>query len=241
MTTSRPRGQASGTSNGGGCGVVIFILIALGLAIEYWHVTVAMLAAATVVSLVRTARRRRAARHRPGPADPWCDEVAVSLADLGFDERARNQYPSLRGVPVLGNVELRSRFLALDVVLLADAQTGHRAEMALRADGRVRNALREGVRELVVRGSVLHMASGRRGVVDEALLDEAVRTVDQLPVRLVPGVARPGSSGVLTVTKSAPAGTDAVAQLRSLAALHAQGALSDDEFAVQKAELLKRI
>jgi hypothetical protein len=192
MTTSRSRARASSTSSEAGCGVVVLILIAVALAIEFWYVIVSLLAAAVVLKLVRTVRKRQAARYRSGPADPWCDEVTVALAELGFEGRARNQYPALRGVPTLGSVELRSRFLALEVVLFADAQAAHDAEMALRADRRVRDALRHGARAVISRGSVLHLAGGRHSVVDEVLLDEAVRTVDRLRVRLIPTAAGPG-------------------------------------------------
>ncbi len=241
MATSRSRGHGSGASSGGGCGVVIFALILLGLAIEYWYVTLLITVVVIAVICVSVARGRRAARHRSGPADPWCDEVTVALRDLGFEEWARNQFSSLRGVPVHGNVELRSRFLTLDAVLFADAQTAHRAEMALRADPQLRDALRHGGRAVIARGSVLYQASARKSVVDEALLDEAVRTVDLLPVRLATAVPQPGALRPLSVSTPIPANGGALVQLGELAALHAQGALSDEEFTDKKVELLKRI
>jgi hypothetical protein len=66
-----------------GCGTALGVMIVLGLAIEYWYVSVVI-----GVALLRRAHQRELARHQPGPRDPWLNEVAVALAELGFKEGA---------------------------------------------------------------------------------------------------------------------------------------------------------
>src|SRR5664279_464622 len=82
-----------------GCGTVLAVMIVLGLAIEYWYVSVAIVAVVIGVALMLRARQRELARHKPGPRDPWLNEVAVAVAELGFKEAARNTGAQLGGAP----------------------------------------------------------------------------------------------------------------------------------------------
>ena len=43
-----------------------------------------------MIALVRESHRREITRHRPGPRDPWLNEVTVALSDLEFTETERN-------------------------------------------------------------------------------------------------------------------------------------------------------
>jgi Short C-terminal domain len=52
-----------------------------------------------------------------------------------------------------------------------------------------------------------------------------------------PGYAEPGYAEPAPAAPAAPA-ADPIAQLKQLGELHAQGVLTDDEFAAQKAKLL---
>jgi len=79
----------------------------LGPAIEYRYVSVAIVAVLIGFALLlRAARQRELARHKPGPRDAWLNEVAVALADRGSKELARNTGAQLGGVPIEGDIGL---------------------------------------------------------------------------------------------------------------------------------------
>ena len=92
-----------------GCGTWLAVMVLLGLAIEYWYVSLGIVAVVIAIALVRAARQRELARHRPGPRDPWLNEVAVALADLGLREIARNTGAELGGAPMDGDIGLQAR------------------------------------------------------------------------------------------------------------------------------------
>jgi hypothetical protein len=77
-----------------GCGAALLVLIAIGLAIKYWYVSVAIAVMVVVVGVVANQQQKQKAsqraRHRRGPRDPWLNELAVALADLGLTETSRN-------------------------------------------------------------------------------------------------------------------------------------------------------
>jgi hypothetical protein len=87
-----------------GCGTWLAIVILLGLAIEYWYISLALIAILIAIALLCAARQRELARRRPGPRDPWLNEVAVALADLGLAEHARNTTTQLGGAPLEGDI-----------------------------------------------------------------------------------------------------------------------------------------
>lgn len=242
MARSQSQQSKSSGSSGGGCASVFALLLIIGLAIKFWYIA-CMLLFFVAVSIYRARyRERKAKRHRAGPADPWLNEVSVALADLGLAEFSRNHTGAIGGVPVLGNIVVRNRYLAVDIAMLGSAQATHRAKIALRTNSITRDDLTRGRRAFIARDGVAFFASGRRGVVDEALLDEVVRVVDRLPVDILaapsptPAAAlRPSSPGANPVSE------DAIKRLRQLSELHRDGTLTDDEFAEKKAALLKRI
>jgi hypothetical protein len=45
-------------------------MILLGLAIEYWYVSVAIVTVVIGVAVLRASRQRELARHKSGPRDP---------------------------------------------------------------------------------------------------------------------------------------------------------------------------
>jgi len=58
------------------------------------------------------------------------------------------------------------------------------------------------------------------------------------PVDAGPAPARPVDAAIPPAPAAAPAGGDRMAQLQQLGDLHAQGILTDDEFASEKAKIL---
>jgi hypothetical protein len=258
--------------NGVGCGFVLLVFVLIGLIAAYWYVALPLLVVVLVVGLVHRARQRRIseerARHRPGPRDPWLNEVAVALADFELTEFARNTGTQLAGVPIEGDIRLDAPRFSVVVTLLETAELAHQAEIGLRAKPEVRAAVADGKSVIRTEGRVLYTANGRGRVVDEARLNEVVQIVDGIPVgppRVPPDAfgphpslppappawPPPPPSHPDLVKTSSPAGVpapgtfrgtaDVLDQIKRLAELRDTGVLTDEEFDAKKAELLRRL
>jgi hypothetical protein len=236
---SQRQGQSSG---GSGCGGIVATLIVLGLAIEYWYVLVGVIVVCGALYTFHRARKKRRERHRPGPRDPWLNEVNVALADLDLMEYARNRNRTVGGIPAEGDIELRTRRLELRISLFADGRLAHQAEMGLRADPRFRGSLGRGYQALAVHDSVLFLATGRGGVVDEILLDEVTRVVGRLPIgpalTFVTAPARVASAEPRAAAQPRSAITDVLGELGRL---RDAGVLTDEELADAKTSMLRRL
>jgi hypothetical protein len=250
-----------------GCGFIFLVVIVIGLIAAYWYVALPLLVVLVVVGLVYRSRQKRIeqekARHRPGPRDPWLNEIAVALADFEFTEFARNTGTQLAGVPIEGDIRVDAPRFSVVVTLLQTAELAHQAEMALRAKPEVRSSIADGKSMIRAEGRVLYTANGRGGVVDEARLNEVVQIVDGIPIgppRLPPppvGQAPlppkasplskpsyPSHSQASPVSKPAPATPpvtgDVLDQIKRLAELRNTGVLTEAEFEAKKTELLRR-
>ena len=235
-----------------GCGTWLAIMILLGLAIAYWYVSLAIVAIVIAVAIIRARQKRELARHRPGPRDPWLNEVAVAVADLGFTETERNTGSQLGGAPIEGDIGLQANRLKVYVNLFSDQRLARQADLGLRAKPDIRAAISKGATAIHTAGRVVYVANGRGGVVDELSFEEVVRVVGELavpppltPAAVItpPDATEPRSSrdaGMVAVrAEAAPA--DVLEQLRKLGELRDAGVLTDAEFAAKKAELLGRV
>ncbi|MGO9977408.1 MAG: SHOCT domain-containing protein [Solirubrobacteraceae bacterium] len=229
-----------------GCGTTLAIMVLLGLTIQYWHVALGIVAIAVVTAMVRSSKERDKARHRSGPRDPWLNEVAVALADLGLKEVARNTGEQLGGVPIDGDIGLEVERLKVYVTLFSDQRRARQAELGLRAKPGVRDAVSNGATAIKTVDRVVYVANGRGGVVDEFRLDEVVRVVGRLAVPPPLATARVPPHTVTVAPPStwpivAAPGSDVLEQLRKLGELRNTGVLTETEFEAKKAELLARI
>lgn len=237
-----------------GCWGVFGVMLLIGLAIEYWYVSLGILVLLVVIGAVAQSKQKKertlaqeGARHRPGPRDPWLNEVAVALADLGLTEVARNTGAQLGGVPIDGDIGLEAERLTVYITLFADQRRSRQAELGLRAKPEVRGAMSKGTTAIKTVDRVVYVANGRGVVVDECRLDEVVRVVVRLAVppplavvaQVPVGQSPEGLPGARPVAAS-PDG-DVLEQLRKLGELRNAGVLTDAEFAAKKAELLGRI
>ena len=219
----------------GGRGTTILLLLLIGLAIEYWYVSLTLIAVA-ITCLVVSRRRKRGQRlRRPGKQDPFLNEVSVALRDLGLEEFARNTGNRLGGALLEGDVGLRGRGNEVWINLLLDRRFAHEAEMGLRANPQFRQTLDSGRRALKADGRVVCVARARgHGVADEILLDEVARTVTRIS-------AGPGVPTVAGKPRTVPGTLDDFAALRQLNELREGGVISQAEFDAKKTELLERI
>jgi len=234
-----------------GCGTWLAVLVLLGLAIEYWYVSLGVVAIVIAVALMKAARQRELARHRPGPRDPWINEVVVALADLGFTEIARNTGGQIEGVPIEGDVGLKADRLTVYVNLFSDQRRARQAELALRAKPKVRSAILSGATAIETRGRVVYVANRGGGVVDEFRLEEVIRVAAEVPVPPpLPGADTARAGTVQPTARDTPAriaapaeapSADVLEQLRRLGELRSAGVLTDAEFEAKKTELLGRI
>lgn len=230
-----------------GCGTTLAVMVMLGLTIQYWYIALGILAIAVIAAIVRSSKDRDKARHRPGPRDPWLNEVAVALADLGLKELARNTGAQLGGELIDGDIGLEAERLKVYVTLFSDQRRAHQAELGLSAKPEVRDAVSNGATAIKTVDRVVYVANGRGGVVDEFRFDDVVRLVGRLAVPPPLAVASPGSVGQSSagLPGSSPATTapdpDALEQLRRLGQLRTSGVLTEAEFEAKKAELLGRI
>ena len=120
-------------------------MLLLGLTIEYWYVSLAIVAIVVVAAIAQSQHKKQRARqekaaHRPGPRDPWLNEVAVALADLGLTEIARNTGAQLGGAPIDGDIGLEAERFLVYVTLFSDQRRARQAELGLRAKPEVRDA-----------------------------------------------------------------------------------------------------
>ena len=146
-----------------GCWDVLAVMLLLGLAIEYWYVSLAIVAiVASGRSVPRTRSRRSAekAAHQPGPRDPWLNEVAVALADLGLKEIARNTGAQLGGAPIDGDIGLQAERFLVYVTLFSDQRLARQAELGLRAKPEVRDAIAKGATAVRTEDRVVFVANG---------------------------------------------------------------------------------
>jgi Short C-terminal domain len=234
-----------------GCGTWLAIMVLLGLAIAYWYVSLATVAIVIAVAIIRARQKRELARHRPGPRDPWLNEVAVAVADLGFTETERNTGSQLGGAPIEGDIGLQANRLKVYVNLCSDQRLARQADLGLRARPDIRAAISKGATAIHTAGRVVYVAKGRGGVVDELGFEEVVRVVGELavPPPLMPGAVittlettQPADRGTWpAATRPEVAPADVLEQLRKLGELRDAGVLTDAEFAAKKAELLGRV
>ncbi len=217
-----------------GCGAVLLTMVLIGLAIKYWYVSIGILvlvvALAAIASQQQKEKAREQARLRPGPRDPWLNEVAVALAELGFHETARNTGSKLGGVPLEGDINLRAEHLAVYVNLFSDIEQVRHAELGLRANPTTRAAIAAGRSVIKPDGRVLYVANADGTAVDDFRLDEVMRTVGK--IALPPPLPLPAGAK--------PSG-DALEQLGRLGHLRDTGVLTPAEFEAKKAELLRRV
>lgn len=235
----------------GGCGTVLGVLILIGLAIEYWYVALGILLLVVVIGVIANTEQRKKElekqRHRPGPRDPWLNEIAVAVGELGLNEVARNTGNQLGGAPMEGDIGLQENRLLVYVNLFANQELARQAEVGLRAQANIRNAVANGHTMLKTIGPVLLVANGRGGVVDEYRMNEVEHAVAE--VALPPALKRPAAPSSGSPTAPTPevsgaealAGGDSLEQIRKLAELRDAGVLTQAEFEAKKAELLRRV
>jgi hypothetical protein len=237
-----------------GCGTALGVLLLIGIAIKFWYVSVGLIVLAVVVGIIASRQQKQqrqeaeqAARRKPGPRDPWLNEVAVAFGDLGLIEVARNTGDQLGGAPMEGDIGLQEDKLLVYVNLFANPELARQAEVGLRAQANIRQAVTNGHTTLKTVGSVLLMAHGRGGVVDEYRMREVEHAVGGIPLPpalrsrpvsppspLVPPPPSPAHSELA-------AGGDPLEQIRKLAGLRDAGLLTEEEFEAKKTELLRRI
>jgi hypothetical protein len=237
-------------------GEALLVLIALGLAVEYWYISLAVLAGVGVIALVSKSRRgKQKAAVRSGRQDPWLNEVAVALADFDLTEIARNTGAQLGGAPVEADIGLSDKRITIYATLFGSDALARQAEVGLRAQPKVRESTLKGRTAIASEGRVLYVASTKSGVVDEFRLQEVMRAVGE--IALPPSLPPPAAQGIAQPIANASApekdrqqttsaqfgalGADALEQLRKLGELKERGVLTEEEFASKKAELLRRI
>jgi len=221
-----------------GCGTTLAVMVLLGLTIQYWYVALPIVAIVIVAAISNSKAQRKKAAHKPGPRDPWLNEVAVALADLGLKEIARNTGAQLGGTPIDGDIGLQAQRFLVYVTLFSDQRLARQAELGLQAKPEVRDAIAKGATAIRTANRVVFVANGRGPVVDEFRLDEVVRIVGRLavPPPLQPALATPRPSAA-----APPPDPDVLEQLRKLGDLRTTGVLTDAEFEAKKAELLGRL
>ena len=241
-----------------GCWSVFGVLLLIGLAVKYWYVALGILAFGIVAVAVAKSKQKQQqkvaeekARHRPGPRDPWLNEVAVALADLALVEKARNTGEQVGGVPIEGDISLETERLSVFVTLLGSDELARQAELALRAKPKTRAAEATGHSAVKAQGRVLYTANGRGGVVDDFCVDEVISVVDKISLppplpRLSATAGRsapqvPGPESRASAAQLGTAQPDTLEQLRKLGELRDQGWVTQAEFDAKKAELLRRV
>jgi hypothetical protein len=254
MARRPPTRYASKRVKSGGWGTAFGVILLLGLVVKYWYVALGLFLLVLIVgSAARSEQRRKELeqrRHQPGPRDPWLNEIAVALAELGLVEVARNTGRQLCGAPLEGDIGLQEERLLVYVNLFASGELARQAEVGLRAQPKVREAIVNGCTALQRSGPVLLVGTGRGGVVDEFRMSEVARVVGRVP--LPPALSRPAALAPPALVAPAAyrrgraeadalVGADPLEQIRRLAALRDAGLLSEEEFETKKVELLRRI
>ena len=219
-----------------GCGTALAVMLLLGLTIQYWYVVLPIMAIVAVAAISNARARRKKEAHKPGPRDPWLNEVAVALADLGLKEIARNTGAQLGGAPIDGDIGLQAERFLVYVTLFSDQRLARQAELGLRAKPEVRDAIAKGVTAIRTADRIVFVANGRGVVIDEFRLDEVVQVV--APIAVPPPLQRAQIPSAPRVSEPNP---DVLEQLRKLGELRKAGVLTDAEFETKKAELLGRL
>jgi hypothetical protein len=220
-----------------GCGTTLGVMLLLGLTIQYWYIALPIVAIIAVAAINNAKTQRKKAAHKPGPRDPWLNEVAVALAELGLEEIARNTGARLGGATIDGDIGLQAERFLVYVTLFSDQRLARQAELGLRAKPEVRDAIAKGATAVRTADRVVFVANGRGSVVDEFRLDEVVRVVGRVAVP--PQLQAAAASG--SAAGPPPPNPDVLEQLRKLGDLRTAGVLTDAEFEAKKAELLGRI
>jgi hypothetical protein len=219
-----------------GCGTALAVMLLLGLTIQYWYVALPIVAIVALAAISNAKTQRKKVAHKPGPRDPWLNEVAVALADLGLKEIARNTGTQLGGAPIDGDIGMQAERFLVYVTLFSDQRLAHQADLGLRAKPEVRDATAKGATAIRTADRIVFVANGRGSVVDEFRLDEVARVVGRMavPPPLLPAVPASGLGNT-------PLNPDVLEQLRKLGDLRKAGVLTDAEFEAKKAELLGRL
>jgi hypothetical protein len=243
-------------NSGIGCFTVIALLVLLGLTIEYWYVSVPIIVVCFIGGLSYRAKQKQQkeelARHRPGPRDPWLNEIAVALAEFGFTEYARNTGSQVTGVPIEGDIRLDAERFSVIITLLTTAELAHQAEIGLRAKPQVRAAIADGKTIVSAEDRMLYVANGRGGYVDEQGLNEVQQLVCAIPVGLARQPVAPSAPAPRPDARPKPppprpapqahqTSGDVLDQIKRMAELRDSGVLSAVEFEAKKAELLRRL
>jgi hypothetical protein len=246
--------KKSGTS---GCLTVFAICLLIGLLIEFWYVALALAVIAGIGVSIYRSKQKEKSRHRPGPRDPWLNEVVVAAAEFGYTEFARNTGTVLCGVPLEGDLILRGHGSQITLDVFSTDELVHQAQTALLAREDHRRAVTDGKLVLSSKGHLLYQARGLGGrVVDESRLAEITQIVGNLPppgplVEPLPPrtTASPAPTGTIPkpaqlrspVQYAAEPRADVLDQLNRLGVLHTSGVLTDREFEAKKEELLRRL
>jgi hypothetical protein len=147
--------------------------------------------------------------------DPWFNQVAIDLADLGLTEVARNTGQHVVGLPIQGDITLDTARFSASITLFANADLARQAELALRAKPALREGMSKGVATVRTIDRVVYVADARGGVLDEFLLEDVILAVGKIslptPVDNVPGVVEEPEPPVTTRTASR---SDTLEQLR---------------------------
>lgn len=230
-----------------GCATALAVLFLIGLAVKFWYISVGLLVLAVAIAVAHNNEQKKKARRKPGPRDPWLNQVAVSLADLGLQEVARNTGSHLGGAPMEGDVGLQDDRFLVYVNLFANADLARQAEVGLRAQSNIRDAVRNGHAMLKTCGPVVLVGNGRGNVVDDFRLEDVARVVAEIPAP--PGL-RPSQRSITPMVAPAMAplrgnseesSGEPFKQIWRLAELRDAGYITDSEFEAKKAELLRRI
>jgi Short C-terminal domain len=236
-----------------GCGSALALLFLIAIAIKFWYVSLGLIVLAVAIGVIAAGQEREkrrkaeeAARRKPGPRDPWLNEVAVALGELGLTEVARNTGQQLGGAPMEGDIGLKENRLLVYVNLFANPELARQAEIGLRAQPNVKNAIANGKTTLKPTGPLLLVAHGQGGVVDEFRMNEVEHALAEVP--LPPAFKAPSGPAPRPLQSISPkippaAGTegDPLEQIRKLAKLRDDGVLSEADFEAKKAELLRRV
>jgi hypothetical protein len=237
-----------------GCATAVLVVLAIGLAVEYWYVTVGLIGFALIMVVVLAQLEKKKLPRNRGPHDPWLNEVAVSLADLDLTEIGRNTGSQVGGTPIEADIVFADKRITIYAHLFKTDALARQAELALRAEPKVRKAIQKGRTAIAQDGRLLYLAKAKSKVVDEFRLREAMEAVRAIPLPPpLPAAPRPAavtpSGQPKTSVKNGPPDSadladlsaDALEQLRRLGELKERGLLTEEEFARKKAELLRRI
>lgn len=155
--------------------------------------------------------------------DEWLDEVATKLAaELQVPETARNCQRHLKGIPIEAELISSRPELYLHIVLFRTSEMARSAESELLAE---QNDAK-GSLQVRTADRLLFMASVRRR--DEGRFQQVVELVSEMRL---PDPDQPPQP--ITAPEASTAN-----EIERFAQFHAQGTLTDEEFAAAKAKVL---